>query len=263
MLASKAAESLPRHVKYSPNDRPHGGSVNWSASRATRLALALVPISALAFVTACAMSVTSSAASKARPPQVIITPSSDFYTGETVTVSIKPNAYFASTGSQALRIIECEDPGGRPSTTTSNPFYCSGFTGARVVAIGNGSFSVTYTMFSTPDPKDGDIGDDPVSCNVRHYCRLFVGQNITNFSLPHTWSASFAVSPSRKPYATASATSSPVAKPTTPSTTREAASPSHIASSGLGDGALAAIAAGALVILTASLAMLRVRRNRL
>ncbi len=130
-------------------------------------------------------------------PVVALSPSSStFHDGQTITVSVGPNKYFAPYA--RIIMIQCGDEGGTTANLPTNDSTCDGNTssGHSVLVNKDGSFSTSYQeIFALPDAQIGDSPDSVPVCNKTHLCVLYVGQDQNNFTAPKVFSAPFAVLP--------------------------------------------------------------------
>lgn len=130
-------------------------------------------------------------------PTAVLTPSSTTYhSGQTISVSVGPNKYFAPFA--RIIILQCADPGGSSAHLPINDTTCDGNTvpGHSVLVAKDGSFSTTYQqIFSLPNTVLGETPDGRPVCNQTHACVLYVGQDQTNFTQPKIFSAPFTVIP--------------------------------------------------------------------
>jgi hypothetical protein len=109
-----------------------------------------------------------------------------------VQIVVPANTDF--TPGQTIDIVECADPGGTAANLPTDDTSCDGLTvnGDTVYVRGDGDFTESsYTLYSLPSSvlKEGP-SYTPV-CNATNACVLFIGQDYTNFSLPHVFSQPF------------------------------------------------------------------------
>jgi len=130
-------------------------------------------------------------------PAVTISPSSSGYRdGQTVTVSVGPNKYFAPYS--RIIIIQCADAGGSTANLPTSSLTCDGNTvsGHSVLVNKDGSFSTPYfVMYSLPNSQLGEEPSNEPVCNATHQCVLFVGENQNDFTQPKVFSEPFRVQP--------------------------------------------------------------------
>jgi phosphate transport system substrate-binding protein len=121
-------------------------------------------------------------------------PSGPFSSGQTIEVKVSANATLSS--GSGIYIEECSAPGGVTPTSSSqcdvktyqhNPLF----------AAPDGSVDYQgYPIYALPDSTtlDEPAGGSP-ACDLTDQCVLYVGENPTDFSLPHLWSQTFHVHP--------------------------------------------------------------------
>jgi phosphate transport system substrate-binding protein len=122
-------------------------------------------------------------------------PNGPFSSGQTVEVKVGGNLTF--TSGVGIYIEECAAPGGIAPTSSSqcdvktyqhNPLF----------AGSDGSVDyLNYPIYSLPNVGTlNESAGGPPACDLSNQCMLYVGENPTNFSLPHVWSLAFFVHPS-------------------------------------------------------------------
>jgi hypothetical protein len=126
--------------------------------------------------------------------------SGPFSSGQTLEVKIPANSTF--TPGANIKIEECAAPGG---VAPMDPSACDGETiSAQTILAGtDGSIDYTdsgantgYTVYALPDV--GSLGESPSGtpvCNTSNECVLYIGQDQTDFTMPHFFSQAFFVSP--------------------------------------------------------------------
>jgi hypothetical protein len=131
-------------------------------------------------------------------PTAVLTPSSaTYHSGQTISVSVGPNKYFAPFA--RIIILQCADPGGTSAHLPINDTTCDGNTvaGHSVLVAKDGSFSTAYQeIFTLPNAQLGETPDGLPVCNRTHACVLYIGQDQTNFTQPKIFSTPFTVTPS-------------------------------------------------------------------
>ena len=134
--------------------------------------------------------------SSGRPTAVLSPSSTTYHSGQTISVSVGPNKYFAPFA--RIVILQCADPGGSSAHLPINDSTCDGNTvpGHSVLVAKDGSFSTSYQkIFSLPNPVLGETPDGTPVCNRTHACVLYIGQDQTNFTQPKIFSVPFTVTP--------------------------------------------------------------------
>lgn len=174
-------------------------------------------------VVAVVVAVVRTVGASAPPPSLVVTPSSDLHSGETVSVSVGPNGFF--TPNSHVNILECADPEGTTKNLPTDDSTCDGNTieGNTVLVGSNGSFSeASYTVYSLPSSTLGEQSNHLPVCNQTSECVLFVGQNQNDFTAPKVFSKPFTI-------AAASGSSTPSSTPVTsaPTTTTTPATTSQ------------------------------------
>ncbi len=135
-----------------------------------------------------------------------------------VTVSVGPNSTLSRSSLEAagfpsgavpIKILECADPGGQPTTLPTKPTQCEPETvDASASLQEDGSvLDSGYTIYALPDPTDLGVSNGTV-CDAEHQCVLGIFSNQNDLSKPHLFSAPFQVA-STSTSAGATSTSTP------------------------------------------------------
>ncbi len=122
-------------------------------------------------------------------------PNGPFSSGQKIEVAVDANSTL--TAGAGIYIEECAAPGGM---TPASPSQCDANTyqrGNPLFAASDGSIDYAgYPIYALPDVTT--LGESPggtPDCDLSAECVLYVGQNPTDFSLPHLWSQPFYVNP--------------------------------------------------------------------
>ena len=122
-------------------------------------------------------------------------PSSGYTNGEKISISVAANHYFAPFSS--IKVIQCADPGGKPSGLPKSVLTCDGNTvqANTISPARDGSFTEhNYVVYKLPDANFGEVPSGMPVCNATHPCVLYVGENQEDFTKPKIFSAPFTVS---------------------------------------------------------------------
>ncbi len=115
------------------------------------------------------------------------------YADQTVVKIVVPaNTDF--TPGQTIEILECADPGATAANLPTDDTTCDGLTvnGDTLYVRGDGDFTESaYTLFQLPSSALKEPSNSQPVCNLTNACVLFIGQDYTNFSLPHVFSQPF------------------------------------------------------------------------
>ena len=131
------------------------------------------------------------------PPPLTVSPHGNLTDGQTVSVSVAPNDYFAPHA--AVHILECADPEGSVANLPKDDTTCDGNTiqGGTLLVGADGSFSdPSYPVYLLPSQQLGEQTNDQPICNQSHYCVLYVGLDQNDFTQPKVFSAPFLIAPS-------------------------------------------------------------------
>ncbi len=135
-----------------------------------------------------------------------VTSGAPYSSGQVINISVAANSTLSLTnlesngytGEQAMKAVECDDPGG---LTTNLPAFptnnCDGQTILSTSAVNSdGSFTISnYSVYWLPDnPVFGESSTQKPTCGTApDYCVLYIGPNQNDFSKPHIFSAPFLV----------------------------------------------------------------------
>jgi hypothetical protein len=148
-----------------------------------------------AVVSATFLAFPAAAAPVAPTLQISPPPSGGYADGQTIDISAGPNAFF--TFGNLVNILECGDPGGKTANLPRDESDCDGLTiQPTTVAINHdGSFSLKgYVVYALPNTKVLEEPKDSLPiCNATHACVLYVGENQSDFTEHHEFSAPFFV----------------------------------------------------------------------
>jgi hypothetical protein len=189
----------------------------------SRLSTREVCLAAAAFGLPLLVLLSGSAPAGASTPTLTVSPSSDLHDGESVSVSLGPNAVF--TPSSRVNILECADPGGSAANLPKSDSTCDGNTiqGNTILVAANGSASdQNYTIYMLPSPELGEQSNNQPVCDQTNPCVLYVGQNQNDFTAPKVFSTPFTIAPALGGSTT---TSAPTASASTTTPTTTAADP--------------------------------------
>jgi ABC-type phosphate transport system substrate-binding protein len=122
-------------------------------------------------------------------------PPGPFSSGQAIEVRVSANR--ALTPGTGIYIEECSAPGG---TVPTAPDQCDARTYQHSPLFAGSGGSVDeldYPVYALPDTTvlDEAAAGGP-ACDLTDACMLYVGENPTDFSLPHVWSQAFYVHPS-------------------------------------------------------------------
>jgi hypothetical protein len=121
-------------------------------------------------------------------------PSGPFSSGQVIEVTVAANSTFAS--GVGIYIEECAAPGGAVPTAPSQCDAKSVQTQPWFTNSDGSASYANYAVYALPDLATlSESTSSGPSCNLSNECVLYVGENPTNFSLPHLWSLPFAVNP--------------------------------------------------------------------
>ncbi len=151
------------------------------------------------------------AAAATAVPAVTLTPASPrqgYADQQVVTVSVPTSSLFHP--GRVVEVLECADPGGKPANLPVDDSSCDGTTqGARTVFFAHdGSARVPgYQLFELPNAALGEQANSQPACGTAAVpCVLYVGEDHTDFTLPHVFSAPFVFDgPPAKPFSAAAA----------------------------------------------------------
>jgi hypothetical protein len=130
-------------------------------------------------------------------PTGTFTPDAPFSSGQNISVTVPANSVLV--GVLQIEIVECADPDGLPAYDPQTPNDCDALTiqPGTILPTPNGSVDYTgYTVYTLPDSVS--LGETPLhtpACNLSSACVLYIGEQYTNFGLPHVFSQPFWVTP--------------------------------------------------------------------
>ena len=168
--------------------------------------------------------------------------------GQTIDVTVTANGTLSLsnleskggfTGEPAIKVEECDDPGGQASNLPTVPTNnCDGQTIQSTSYVNaDGSFVIrSYHVYALPDSTTfGESGNGrPVCGTSQDQCVLYIGPNQLDFSKPHLFSAPFLVTANSNDQGSSGGSSSNGAPGTTTPSGSTAAAPSQGATSAPG-----------------------------
>ncbi len=193
--------------------------------RNRRLALAAgVALGVLGYLVIPAQAAFADACGSGSQSCATITPapgSGNTYADQTVVkIAVPANTDF--TPGQTIVIIECADPGGTVANLPIDDTSCDGLTvnGDTLYVREDGDFTEnSYTLFQLPSTTLKEPSDSQPVCNATNACVLFIGQDYTQFTLPHVFSQPFYMTGGTSSTTTSTTTSTSTTLPTTSTST--------------------------------------------
>lgn len=121
-----------------------------------------------------------------------VTSGTPYASGQTIEVKVPANTALSPT--EAVKIIECGDPGGLPANLPITAAGCNTNTVNADTIIPNSDGSFDYTNYQVYKLPDADFPTSPTSCGTSaDPCVLWIGDNYNAFTVQQLWSQPFQV----------------------------------------------------------------------